>query len=284
MKTAALLYVRNDGYKEDDRVIVCLSSMLDTFDEVILLDWNSPEDKGPLLYDIQDRLPKTGRLKHYVIPPDAAKALTYEDPNAQACTQVIASNLMLRRCDADWIVATTIDIIAPRKEKLFEFIKNASKSTFYTVSRRDFEINELEEFGFDKWKEYRDHLDSVSEPRYFPAMVTPNDHYSIINCCGDFQMAHKSVWEGIKGYEEQMIYACFQDTNVQKKAVLNGYGLEAVYDLPLYHMSHKGMGNDGSSPSKQHYNSAYDWVEWFNESQNTNDWGYSNIEIEFEVF
>jgi hypothetical protein len=44
------------------------------------------------------------------------------------------------------------------------------------------------------------------------------------------------------------------------------------------------MGNDGSSPSKQHYNSAYDWVEWFNESQNTDNWGYSNIEIEFEVF
>lgn len=283
MKTAALLYVRNDGYKENERVIACLSSMLDTFDEVILLDWNSPEGKKPLLWEIKDRLPQTGKLKHYIIPSSAANALTYEDPDAQACTQVISTNLMLRRCDADWIVATTIDIIAPKREKLLEFLANADPKTFYTVSRRDFEINDLEQFGFDKWKEYRDHLDTVSQPRYFPAKVTPNDNYSIINCCGDFQMAHKSVWEGIKGYEEEMIYACFQDTNIQKKAVVYGYGLQAIYDLPLYHMSHKGMGNDGSSPSKQYYNDVWDWVEWFKESQNTDSWGFGNIEIEFEI-
>ena len=283
MKTAALLYVRNDGYKENERVIACLSSMLDTFDEVILLDWNSPEGKKPLLWEIKDKLPQTGRLKHYIIPPSAANALTYEDPDAQVCTQVISTNLMLRRCDADWIVATTIDILAPKREKLLEFLSNADPKTFYTVSRRDFEINDLEQFGFDKWKEYRDHLDTVSQPRYFPAKVTPNDNYSIINCCGDFQMAHKSVWEGIKGYEEEMIYACFQDTNIQKKAVVYGYDLQAIYDLPLYHMSHKGMGNDGSSPSKQKYNDALVWVEWFKESNNTDNWGYKNIEIEYEV-
>jgi len=284
MKTAALLYVRNDGYKEDDRVIICLSSMLDTFDEVILLDWNSPEDKGPLLYTIQDRLPKTGRLKHYVIPSYAAKALTYEDSNAQVCTQVISTNLMLRRCDADWVVATTIDIIAPKKEKFIDFLNNASQSTFYTLSRRDFEIKDLKKYGFNKWKEYRNYLDSTSQPRYFPAKVCPNDEYSLINCCGDFQLAHKNVWNGIKGFEEQMIYACFQDTNIQKKAVLNGYNLEAIYDLPLYHMSHVGMGNDGSSPSKQHYNDVWSWVEWFKESYNTDNWGYADIEIEFEIF
>jgi len=284
MKTAALLYVRNDGYKENERVIACLSSMLDTFDEVILLDWNSPEGKKPLLWEIKDKLPQTGKLKHYIIPSSAANALTYEDPDAQACTQVISTNLMLRRCDADWIVATTIDIIAPKREKLLEFLANADPKTFYTVSRRDFEINDLEQFGFDKWKEYRDHLDTVSQPRYFPAKVTPNDNYSIINCCGDFQMAHKSVWEGIKGYEEEMIYACFQDTNIQKKAVVYGYGLQAIYDLPLYHMSHKGMGNDGSSPSKQKYNDALVWVEWFKETNNTENWGYKNIEIEYEIY
>ena len=283
MKTAALLYVRNDNYKEDERVLVCLKSMLNTFDEVFLLDWNSPEGKNPLLWEIEYKLPKTGRLKHMVIPPDAAKALTNNDPNAQACTQVISSNLMLRRCDADWIVATTIDIIAPNKDKFHSFLSKADKNTFYTVSRRDFEIEELEKHGFENWESYRDILDTTSQERRFPAMVTPNDKYSLINCCGDFQLAHKDVWNNIRGFEEQMIYACFQDTNIQKKASLMGHGLEAIYDLPLYHMSHKGMGNDGSSPSKQTYNDAWEWVEWFEESKNTDTWGFSNIEIEFET-
>ncbi|MDA7616836.1 hypothetical protein N8579_00495 [bacterium] len=284
MKTAALLYVRNDDYKENERVIVTLSSMLDTFDEVILLDWNTPKGKTPLFWEIQDKLPKTGRLKHMVIPPNAAAQLTNYDPKAQACTQVLSSNIMLRRTDADWIVATTIDIIAPKKETLNAFLSKADKNTFYTLSRRDFEISELEEFGFNRWKEYRDILDNKSKPRYYPAKVSPNDDYSIINCCGDFQMAHKDVWNKIKGYEEKMMYACFQDTNIQKKAVLNGCGLMAIYDIPFYHMSHKGMGNDGSSPSKQHYNDVWKWVEHFQTSENLEDWGFSNIEIEYEIY
>jgi len=283
MKTAALLYGRNDGYKEDNRIAVCLESMLETFDEVWFLDWNTPEGNNPVLWDIEDKLPKTGRLKHIVIPPSAAAELTNHNPNAQACLAVLASNIMLRRCDADWIVATTIDIIAPKKETLNDFLSKADKNTFYTFSRREAQMDELEQLGFNKWKEFRDQLDSTSEPRFFPAKVTPNDNYSIFNCCGDFQLASKEVWEGIKGFEENMLYACFADTNIQKKAVLNGYKLTPVFDIPLYHLSHKGMGNDGSSPSKQVYNDAWKWVEYFTSSENPDTWGFINIEIEFEV-
>jgi len=32
-KTAILLGCRNDGYKEDERIITCLTSMVETFDE-----------------------------------------------------------------------------------------------------------------------------------------------------------------------------------------------------------------------------------------------------------
>lgn len=283
MKTAALLYVRNDNYKEDERVIVCLTSMLDTFDEVMIVDWNTPEGVEPLLWKLQDRLPKTNRLKHYIISPDNAKALNNHDPEAQACTFVTAINLLLRRCDADWVVVATIDIIAPNRDKFNSFLSTANENTFYTLSRRDFEISNLEDYGFENWKEFRDILDKTSSERRLPAMVTPNDKYSLINCCGDFQLAHKNVWNGIKGYEDEMLYACFQDTNIQKKAILMGYGLEAIYDVPLYHMSHKGMGNDGSSPSKQKYNDAWDWVEFFEKSKNDDNWGFLNIEIEFET-
>jgi hypothetical protein len=57
-------------------------------------------------------------------------------------------------------------------------------------------------------------------------------------------------------------------------------------------MSHKGMANDGSSPSKQFYNNAWEWVEYFNGeyqygqikySKNADTWGFSDTEIEFEI-
>lgn len=283
MKTAALLYGRNDGYKEDERIAICLNSMLETFDEVWFLDWNTPEGHNPILWDIEDKLSKTQRLNHIIIPPEIVFDITNNNPEAQVCLQVLATNIMLRRCDADWIVATTIDIIAPKKEILNNFLLKANPNTFYTFSRRDIEISQLEDFGFDKWEEYREILDKTTEERRLYAQVTPNDKYSIINCCGDFQLASKHVWNTIKGYEENMYYACFQDTNIQKKAVLNGFGLEAIYDIPLYHMSHLGMGNDGSSPSKQKYNDPWKWVEYFLASENTDNWGLNGIDIEYEV-
>ena len=282
-KTAILLGCRNDGYKEDERVITCLTSMIETFDEVWFCDWNSPSDKGPLLWKLEDQIPKTGKIRHFITDEKTANLLGNSNPKVSPFNGGLSQNIMLQRCEADWIVCSTMDIIAPKKEYLTDFISTADKNTFYSISRRDIEYSDLEQMGFDNWRLFRDKLDIESSPRHWPAKVTPNDNYSLINCCGDFQFAHKNIWKTIKGFEEQMIYACFNDTNVQKKAVLNGYNLAAVFDVPLYHMSHTGMGNDGSSPSKQYYNDAYEWVEWFSESQNTKNWGLNNTEIEFEI-
>lgn len=281
-KTAILLGCRNDGYKEDERVITCLTSMIETFDEVWFCDWNSPKENGPLLWKLKNQIPQTGKIKHIIIPEDIVESL-YNDPKISPFNGGLSQNIMLQRCKANWIVSSTMDIIVPKKEYMDKFISEAKKDTFYTISRRDVEYPDLEKMGFDKWRQFRDKLDIESQPRYWPAKVTPNDNYSLINCCGDFQFAHRDIWHKIKGFEEQMIYSCFNDTNVQKKAILNGYNLEAHYDLPLYHLSHRGMENDGSSPSKQHYNDPWTWVEWFTESQNDDNWGFGNTEIEFEI-
>ena len=61
-KTAILLGCRNDGYKEDERVITCLTSMVESFDEVWFCDWNTPIGKEPLLWELKDQIPKTGRF------------------------------------------------------------------------------------------------------------------------------------------------------------------------------------------------------------------------------
>jgi FkbM family methyltransferase len=289
-KTAVVVFGRNDGYKEKERFAIHLTTMLETFDEVIYVDWNSPTHS--FLYDVLDMIPKTGRLKHIVIPPEYALMMSNNDDKAQICNSVLSFNLGLRRTDAEWIVLATTDIIPPTKETLYNFISKANKHSFYTFSRRDIEYDDVIT-NKDNLDEYRKNLDQTTEARYFPAQVTPNDKYSIFNCCGDFQLTTKNIWYKMRGYEEPMLYACFVDTNAQKKAVLYGFDLVPIYDVPLYHMSHKGMGNDGSSPSKQYYNDAWQWVEYFDKreelghimySYNADTWGYSNVEIEFEIF
>ena len=288
-KTSVIITGRNDSYKENERFIINLNKMLETFDEVIYIDWNS--DKGSMLYEIIDDIPKTKRLKHFIIEPEIAKILTKFDPKTSSCCGYIAANIAIRRTDAEYIVVTAMDIIPPSKKIFENFIKTTNKHTFYSLSRRDISYTDVIS-NKNNLDEYINHLNLTSSPRYFPAKVTPNDVYSMFNCPGDFQFATKNVWLKLKGYEENMLYACFGDTNIQKKSILNNFDLVPVYDVPLYHMNHGGMSNDGLSPSKKYYNDAMEWVEYFDKyyshgkyliSKNENTWGSSDVEIEYEV-
>jgi hypothetical protein len=76
MKLSAVVVARNDNYGGDlnDRATYCLNSLIDTFDEVILIDWNSP-DNHPLLWDIEKNLQGKGNLKHVVVTPEIASIL-----------------------------------------------------------------------------------------------------------------------------------------------------------------------------------------------------------------
>jgi len=67
--------------------------------------------------------------------------------------------------------------------------------------------------------------------------------------------------------------------------------LEALFDLPMYHMSHENIlpqshtkklhKNASKIPPK--YNDPWKWVEYFQESENDETWGLSDIEIEYEI-
>ena len=291
MKIGSVVVNRNDGYKDFERGIIHFKSFLESFDEINYIDWNSP--KGSFLWEIEDKLPKTGKIKHFIIPPEVCNQIISE-PTAQQCNEALSRNIGIARSNCDWIVSTNIDIIPPTREELLELIKTLDKNTFYTVSRREAPKDLIYKHK-NNLKELRKSLSNISE-RHFPARVTPNDNYSLINCCGDFQLAHKDVWNKIKGFEEEMIYQCYVDTNVQKKSVLNGFNLEVLYNPSLYHMEHgayytKDDGtrvadpeNKGSFKGDQKaYNDVFKYVEQFSKSNNKNSWGLGNISIEHEI-
>ena len=289
MKIASVVVNRNDGYKDLDRGIIHFKFMSETFDEVNYVDWNSPE--GSFLWEIENKIPLKGKIKHYCIPSNVVNQIIM-DPNAQKCNESISRNIAIRRSEADWIVSTNLDIIPPTRRELKNLIKNLDKDTFYTISRREAPKNIIYN---NKLSELRDKLSTIPV-RHFPAKVTPNDNYSLINCCGDFQIAHKDVWNKIKGFEENMIYACYVDTNAQKKAVLNDINLEVLYEPALYHMEHgayytkedgtRVLDNSNKGPYKDDnkaYNDPWKWVETFEKTYNNENWGLQNVDIEVEV-
>ena len=196
MTISAVIISRNDNYGENllERSTYCINSAIDTYDEVIYVDWNSPTHS--LLYDIKDNLQFKGNLKHIVISPEIASILTNNDPYAQVCCETLARNIGLRRAEGDWLVSTNIDIIQPRRDHLEQLINSVNHNTFYTISRRPLDWDVIKKFHgsnlkFQDWKSLREHLIENSEERHYEEKVNSNDDYSIINCCGDFQIAPK---------------------------------------------------------------------------------------------
>lgn len=284
MKITAVICSRNDNYggNLNGRATFCLNSMVETFDEIFYIDWNSPTQS--LLYEIWPNLLKTGKIKHIQITPEVAEVMTKYDPDAQKCCEVLARNIGLRRASGDWIVSTNIDIIAPKRELIEERIQNQlSKNTFYTISRRSVELEKLVPIGYLNVKEVREYLyTTITEERRYFEKVREGDDYSIINCCGDFQIAHRDIWNEIRGFEEHLIYPLFADTNVQKKAVMHGFELKALFDIPFFHIHHPiNAGGFGTVNKKG--NDAYKAIIGAGKTENPDTWGFSDVEIEYEV-
>ena len=94
MKTGVITFNRNDGYKERERIIIHLRTLLDTFDEVNYVDWNSPTHSS--LYDVIHDIPNEGRIKHFIIPPFVHTAIV-GDRKVSKCLGNFAFNIALRR-------------------------------------------------------------------------------------------------------------------------------------------------------------------------------------------
>lgn len=294
MKLSVVITSRNDNYGGNllERATYCLNSMIDTFDEVWYVDWNSPVDAGSLLNMIKPNLQLKGNLNHIVVTPEAAAALTNNDPHMQVCCEVLGRNLGIRRATGDIIVSSNIDIIAPRRDHLEEMIKNSDPNTFYTISRRPLDLSRIYEFYHNSkipdnfyyyWKSMRENMINTSEERHYKESVVQGEDYSIINCCGDFQLARRHIWAKIRGFEEELIYALYTDTNVQKKAVMHGFGLKALYQPALFHINHGKGGGGFLDGINKKVNDMYRAIIYQHETQNSETWGFSNIEVEYET-
>ena len=322
MKLSAVVLNRNDDYKEPKRAAFCVNSLLDTFDEVVYVDYNSPDDKGSSLNTFIDDIPKTGKLKHIVIPPYAHNLMTNitGGDDVQVCTEVVGKNIGIRRATGDWIVSTNIDIIGPERNTFRELVPTLSNNNFYIVSRRDVDLQKCMSYDVKDWKQLHKELCEITRERHmcgaklrgvkplddcpnvrekgdgrcwgggtceyevkYPWGCTPNDVWSKINCCGDWQFAHRDIWYNIRAYEEFMMGKCFTDTNIQKKAEIYGYPVEVIYDLPLFHIEHKPSAGTGGGKGGTENNPLM-WVDQFNQqSLNQTTWGFSQIAFEEEI-
>ena len=277
MKTV-VIPTRNDNYGMflAERAIQCLNSMTAVFDEVIVVDWNSPHDL-PLIEQIIDYLEPTGKIKNITV----SKKFISENVKfgSQPCCEVLARNIGIRRAKGDWIVSSNIDIIATPFST-----EQLNENTLYTVPK----YNVMENVHLTQLLPISNHdkvFNLKANKHLFERMkrceeVVPSDKYSLIVGCGDFQVAHKNVWNTIRGFEESLLHRCFADTNVMVKAATHPNLKTDILEIDVFHLEHKNNPYFWKKDSVTTRNSQKDANETYSITKNLDSWGFDGVDFE----
>ena len=275
MKKTVILTSRNDNYGGNlhKRTTMALTSLIEHHDEVIFVDWKTNNGEG-VISNIKHNLPHTGKLKYIQVPKELLKE-KYPHIADYTIIESIGRNIGIRRATNDYIISTNIDIVTT---PLDDSILN--ENTFYTVSRRD--VDESFHLSFNDYQSlYNSLWGNRDGYRAKELFETDNDKWSLINCCGDYQIGHKNVWNQMKGFEESVLFGCGIDTNVMKKASF--YSDIKVLDHYVFHLNHGKGGNRDEDESVPPMSNQKEIIRDFTQTTNSENWGMYNEDLPIEI-
>ena len=275
MKKSVILASRNDNYGGNlhKRSTMALTSLIEHHDEVVFVDWKTKNGEG-VISNIKHNLPHTKKLKYIQVPKEF---LIEKYPHIANYSMIesISRNIAIRRTENDYIISTNIDIVStPLDNSVLQ------ENVFYTVPRRD--IDESFHLSFNDYQSLYSHLTSNRDSfRAKERINSGEDKWSLIVCCGDYQIGHKNIWNQMKGFEESILFGCGIDTNVMKKASF--YSNIQVLDHYIFHLNHGKNGErdeDESVPPMSDQNSI---IQDFTNTSNSDDWGMYNEDLPIEL-
>jgi hypothetical protein len=275
MKKSVILTSRNDDYGGNlhQRTTMGLTSLIENHDEVIFVDWKTKNGEG-VISNIRHRLPHTKKLKYIQVPKEF---LSEKFPHIVNYSMIesIGRNIALRRTENDYIISTNIDIVStPLDNSVLK------ENIFYTVPRRD--VDENFHLGFQSYEElYNSIWNNKDSYRPKDRIDSDNDKWSLINCCGDYQIGHKNVWNQMKGFEESILFGCGIDTNVMKKA--SYYSSIEVLDHYIFHLNHGKNGNRDEDETVPPMSNQNEIIRDFTETTNSDNWGMFNEDLPIEL-
>lgn len=275
MKKSVILTSRNDNYGGNlhKRTTMALKSLIENHDEVIFVDWKTVNGEG-VISNIKHDLPQTGKLKYIQVPKEFLKE-KYPHIADYTIIESIGRNIGIRRATNDYIISTNIDIVTT---PLDDSILN--ENTFYTVPRRD--VDESFHLSFSDYESlYKSLWENRDGYRAKERFETDDDKWSLINCCGDYQIGHKNVWNQMKGFEESVLFGCGIDTNVMKKASF--YSDIKVLDHYVFHLNHGKGGNRDEDESVPPMSNQKEIIRDFTQTTNSENWGMYNEDLPIEI-
>jgi hypothetical protein len=247
---SVVLYGRNDshGYNLHKRASIslnCIAELLtEKDDEILFVDYNTPDDYPTFIEAIQDLLtPKAQeKIKIIRVRPEFHKK-HYEGKTHLVALEPIARNIAIRRSNPNnrWILSTNTDMVfTPLDEscrslgKLFQDLSDG----FYELPR--FEMPESLWEGIDR-KDPKAIISSFKKwGRDFRINEIIYGHPTILyDAPGDFQLILRKDLFEIAGFDEGMILGWHVDSNICKRLHLKYKETKsAIHLLYGYHCDH----------------------------------------------
>lgn len=243
-----LLYGRNDshGYNLHKRAAIslnCIAQVLnDPDDEILFVDYNTPDDMPTFVEAIQDTLTKKAKKLIRVLRVRPKIHQRFKNKTHLVALEPISRNAAVRRSNPAnrWLLSTNTDMVfvPGGKQRSLSDIAVSLEDGFYHLPR--FELPECLWESFDRLdpkhiiRTIRDwgvrfHLNDV---------VYMND-VVIYDGPGDFQLMLREDAFAVHGFHEEMIVGWHVDSNLAKRMKL--FRGEVKSALPLlygYHCDH----------------------------------------------
>jgi hypothetical protein len=282
-KLTTVITSRNDGYGFNliQRAKFCLLNALNVSDEIIYIDWK-PFKNISLIDELRTDLPNTGKIRHIRVEREFINS-TIPEYYSYPIIEVLGRNIGIRRATNDWILSTNIDIIFDRPN-----LDVYNDNTIYVGRRQDIPIHMY--FNLKTIDEILKVI-SMGEFEKKPYAIVngnpvhdKNDTWTPVVCCGDFQLAHKNVWDNIRGFEETLKGRLYADGNIFKKALLMGNKIEVDESINAYHLDHEGFHySPKKEPGEELPKNSYDVYINSGETTNTCDWGFKYEQFKEEI-
>jgi hypothetical protein len=242
-----LLYGRNDsyGYNLHKRVAIsinCMAEVLDgPDDEIIFVDYNTPDDFPSMIEAIQDTLTQRAKSLVKVVRVRPLDHFPFAEKTHLKALEPHARNAGLRRSNPRnrWVLSTNTDMIfVPRTGKTLTSIVEGLPDGHYGIPR--FELPETLWESLDRLNPIET-IEKVGRWgwEYHLNEVALSDPPIMFDAPGDFQLMLRQDLFDIDGFDESMLLGWHVDSNIAKRlSIRHGNVQDLSSSLFGYHCDH----------------------------------------------
>ncbi len=287
-----VLYGRNDnyGYNLHKRAAIsfnCMAELLtDRDDEILFVDYNTPDDMPTFVEAILDTLTDKARRVLRVLRVRPSLHQLWRDKTHLMALEPISRNIAIRRSNPNnkWILSTNTDMVFVMRDK-FRSLGDAARDLprgYYGIPR--YEMPESLWESLDR-KEPRRIIDSFADwGQRLHLDEVVHSHKSILyDAPGDFQLVPRKDMFAIHGFSEAMLRGWHVDSNLAKRCLLlYGETKSLFHRVYGYHCDHTKVATPMHGADRQ----QNDMVEHITNvrapqiPEQAETWGAPDAEIE----